>query len=83
MAELTSADFVVIGSGIIGSLTARKLAKAGASVLILEAGPRVTRGELVARFRNSPRRSDTRAFGSFSSRTICTSPSTIEKKVLV
>ncbi|CAL62679.1 putative dehydrogenase [Herminiimonas arsenicoxydans] len=53
-----SADFVVIGSGIIGSLTAHKLLKAGASVIILEAGPRVTRGELVARFRNSPRRSD-------------------------
>jgi choline dehydrogenase-like flavoprotein len=59
MAEpLSSAEFVVIGSGIIGSLTARKLAQAGASVNILEAGPRVTRGELVARFRNSPRRSD-------------------------
>ncbi len=58
MVEPTSADFVVVGSGIIGSLTARKLAQAGASVLILEAGPRVTRGELVARFRNSPRRSD-------------------------
>jgi len=58
MAELSSADFVVIGSGIIGSLTARKLVQAGASVIILEAGPRVTRGELVARFRNSPRRGD-------------------------
>jgi len=58
MANDTSADFVVVGSGIIGSLTARKLALAGASVIILEAGPRVTRGELVARFRNSPRRSD-------------------------
>ena len=58
MADTLSADFVVVGSGIIGSLVARKLALAGASVIILEAGPRVTRGELVARFRNSPRRSD-------------------------
>ncbi|MDB5933254.1 MAG: choline dehydrogenase [Massilia sp.] len=58
MAPQLSADFVVIGSGIIGSLAARKLAQAGASVLILEAGPRVTRDELVARFRNSTRRSD-------------------------
>lgn len=58
MADTLSADFVVVGSGIIGSLAARKLALAGASVIILEAGPRVLRGELVARFRNSPRRSD-------------------------
>ena len=58
MADTLSADFVVIGSGIIGSLTALKLVQAGASVLILEAGPRVARDELVARFRNSPRRSD-------------------------
>lgn len=58
MAESLSADFVVVGSGIIGSLAARKLAQAGASVLILEAGPRVSRDEIVARFRNSPRRSD-------------------------
>lgn len=58
MAEPVSADFVVVGSGIIGSIVARRLAEAGASVLILEAGPRVTRAELVARFRNSPRRSD-------------------------
>ncbi|RJG00435.1 GMC family oxidoreductase [Noviherbaspirillum sedimenti] len=58
MADQLTADFIVIGSGIIGSLAARKLALAGASVIILEAGPRVTRDELVARFRNSPRRSD-------------------------
>lgn len=58
MADALAADFVVVGSGIIGSLAARKLALAGASVIILEAGPRVTRGELVGRFRNSPRRSD-------------------------
>jgi glucose dehydrogenase len=58
MADPSSADFVVVGSGIIGSLVALRLAQGGASVLILEAGPRVTRGELVARFRNSVRRSD-------------------------
>ena len=58
MADVTAADFVIIGSGIVGSTIARKFAQAGASVLVLEAGPRVTRAEIVARFRNSPRRSD-------------------------
>lgn len=58
MAEQLSADFIVIGSGIIGSLTARKLSMRGASVIILEAGPRVTRDQIVARFRNLARKSD-------------------------
>ena len=58
MAQQLSADVVVIGSGICGSLVALKLAKQGASVLILEAGPRITRGEIVSRFRNSTRKSD-------------------------
>lgn len=53
-----SADYVIIGSGIIGAMLAAKLAKTGASVLMLEAGPNIPRGEIVARFRNSPRRSD-------------------------
>lgn len=58
MEDQASADFVIIGSGIIGANVARKLRLAGASVLILEAGSRVTRDELVARYRNSTRRSD-------------------------
>ncbi|MBP8186653.1 MAG: GMC family oxidoreductase [Comamonas sp.] len=60
MADTTpnSADYVIIGSGIIGAMLAAKLAKTGASVLMLEAGPNIPRGEIVARFRNSPRRSD-------------------------
>lgn len=58
MANELSAEYVVIGSGICGALLARRLALLGASVLMLEAGPRVTRGELVARFRNSTRKND-------------------------
>ncbi len=58
MAQDLSADVVVIGSGICGSLSAHRLAMQGASVLILEAGPRVERGDIVARFRNSPFKGD-------------------------
>ena len=58
MAEELSADFVVVGSGICGALMAMVLAQRGASVIILEAGPRVARAQLVANFRNSTRRSD-------------------------
>jgi choline dehydrogenase-like flavoprotein len=54
----TNADVVVIGSGIIGSLAAHKFAQAGASVLILESGPRIDRAHIVANFRNSPRKND-------------------------
>ncbi|MGH8182231.1 MAG: GMC family oxidoreductase [Rhodanobacteraceae bacterium] len=58
MSAPTSAEVVVIGSGICGSLAARKLALRGVPVLILEAGPRIDRGRIVAAFRNSPRKSD-------------------------
>lgn len=54
MTEELSADYVVVGSDICGALLARRLALQGASVLMLEAGPRVSRDELVARFRNAP-----------------------------
>jgi choline dehydrogenase-like flavoprotein len=58
MPDVAAADFIVVGSGIIGSTVARRLVQSGASVIILEAGPRVTRAEIVARYRNSTRRSD-------------------------
>ncbi|KAB8038488.1 GMC family oxidoreductase [Janthinobacterium aquaticum] len=61
-----SADIVVIGAGICGSLLARKLALAGNSVLMLESGPRVGRAELVERYRHSAFKSDFMAPYPFS-----------------
>lgn len=47
-------DVLIIGSGVMGALIASRLARAGKAVTVLEAGPRVTRGEIVERFRNAP-----------------------------
>ena len=48
------ADLIVIGSGVMGGLIASTVAKAGRSVIVLEAGPRVRRSEIVETFRNAP-----------------------------
>jgi len=53
MSGQLSADIVVIGAGIVGALAAERLARQGASVLILEAGPRLERARIVVAFRNS------------------------------
>jgi choline dehydrogenase-like flavoprotein len=45
------ADLVVIGSGVAGALAAHQLALAGKSVIMLEAGPRLSRAQIVERFR--------------------------------
>ncbi|WP_067703957.1 MULTISPECIES: GMC family oxidoreductase [unclassified Erwinia] len=58
MAESLSADVVVIGAGIAGSLAALKMVKAGASVLMLESGPEIKRDQAVEYFRNSPFKGD-------------------------
>jgi choline dehydrogenase-like flavoprotein len=58
MAQYDSADVVVIGSGICGALVAERLVRQGMSVLILEAGPRIDRGQITAAYRNSPRKGD-------------------------
>jgi choline dehydrogenase-like flavoprotein len=48
----SSADVVVVGSGVVGALAAYHAAKAGLSVIMIEAGPRIERWEFVERFRN-------------------------------
>src|SRR5262249_20385704 len=46
------ADLVVVGSGVVGALIAEQIARTGRSVLVLEAGPRLDRGEVVENWRN-------------------------------
>ena len=48
------ADVVIVGAGVAGALLAERLAKANVCVAILEAGPRIDRGEAVQRFVNAP-----------------------------
>jgi len=52
------AEVVIIGSGVAGALIAHQLAKAGKNVLMLEAGPRLSRWEIVERFRSQANKMD-------------------------
>jgi len=54
MSKLTSADVVIVGTGVVGVAIAEQLLDAGLQVLMLEAGPRVSRAEVVENFRNLP-----------------------------
>jgi choline dehydrogenase-like flavoprotein len=54
MASDYSADVVVVGTGVVGCLIAEQALEAGLSVLMLEAGPRVDRWQIVENFRNLP-----------------------------
>ena len=50
-----SADVVVVGSGVVGALIADQLAAEGHSVLVLEAGPRINRADVVENWRMDKR----------------------------
>jgi len=58
MAETFDADVIVVGSGALGSNAAYELAKAGKSVILMEAGVRIPRWKIVETYRNSSRRSN-------------------------
>ena len=48
------ADVVIVGSGVAGALLTERLARAGVRVAILEAGPRIDRGEALQRYFTAP-----------------------------
>src|SRR5208282_259461 len=54
MSTPASADVVVVGSGVCGAMVAYQLARSGASVLMLEAGPRGERSDFVQRLQALP-----------------------------
>ena len=54
MATNNNAEVVVVGTGVVGVVIAEQLLDAGHSVLMVEAGPRVSRAEIVENFRNAP-----------------------------
>ncbi|MBZ5762351.1 MULTISPECIES: GMC family oxidoreductase [Rhizobium] len=56
MANNYSADVIVVGTGVVGCLVAEQALDAGLSVLMLEAGPRVERWQIVENYRNVPPR---------------------------
>lgn len=53
MAELVTAQVIVVGSGVAGMLVAYRLAQAGVQVVVLEAGPPVNRAEALATYRTA------------------------------
>jgi len=54
MNEKLSAQVVIVGSGVAGMFCAYRLAQAGVKVLVLEAGPRITRGAVIDGFKATP-----------------------------
>lgn len=56
MDEELQADVVIVGAGIAGTMAGLRLAQAGATVLILDAGPRVDRNTALKTFRGADSR---------------------------
>ena len=55
MAEY-DADVIVVGAGGLGASVALQIAKAGKSVIMLEAGPEIPNWKVIQNWRSSPRK---------------------------
>lgn len=54
MAAPSQSPVVIVGTGVVGVVIAEQLLDAGIPVLMLEAGPRVARADIVENYRNLP-----------------------------
>lgn len=50
----SSSQVVIVGTGVVGVVIAEQCLDAGLEVLMIEAGPRVTRAQIVENYRNLP-----------------------------
>lgn len=50
----SSSQVVIVGTGVVGAVIAEQCLDAGLEVLMIEAGPRVTRAQIVENYRNLP-----------------------------
>ncbi|XAW88325.1 GMC family oxidoreductase [Vibrio sp. CDRSL-10 TSBA] len=54
MTSPNQSPVVIVGTGVVGVVIAEQLLDAGVPVLMIEAGPRVSRAEIVENYRNLP-----------------------------
>jgi choline dehydrogenase-like flavoprotein len=62
------ADLVIVGAGVVGAMIADQLVGEGHSVVMLDAGPRLDRGQAVENWRNLP--FESRAGSAYEHRSI-------------
>ena len=68
MSTPSNSDVVIVGTGVVAAVVAEQLLDAGMSVVMLEAGPRVSRAEVVENYRNLPLGNKGNAIASYPSK---------------
>lgn len=68
MAETNNSDVVIVGTGVVASVIAEQLLDNGMAVTMIEAGPRVSRAEVVENYRNLPLANKGNAIATYPSK---------------